>query len=339
MTLLAAYQEYDAPVLVGDALCTSIVSKSLRKKVYLISPNLVVGWTGYLRTARIVIFELFSRFSGRLVASTELEAALTNLSFPGMSDYDVKIVGWVIDDKPKCFIWQSSYPTEVFYNATYFEGSGEQYFESVLKSNILSGGDPPRAPHAFSNEVAAVQSTLVYCGEAFFNEVLAFDKWQETFGFAYEILVYAHGRFWPLGPTVYLGWEYQWNPTTQTGKAILSPFIAKMNFREHYSVLQKAIHEELRIKSCRNYPIRPVYDCVFNEDLKKLRFDLAADHYVHYFVTHPPVDGKVFRLCYVSGRTQAGDKVALTFKDGLPMFDVNTSVFDEFFKQAFEVAR
>src|SRR5688572_8557153 len=110
MTLLAAYQEYGAPILVGDALCTSIVSKSLKKKVYLISPNLVVGWTGFLRTARIVIFELFSRFSGKQVLFTELESALTRLSFPGMSEFGVKIVGWVVDDKPRCFIWQSSYP-------------------------------------------------------------------------------------------------------------------------------------------------------------------------------------------------------------------------------------
>lgn len=99
-----------------------------------------------------------------------------------------------------------------------------------------------------------------------------------------------------------------------------------MNFREHYSILQKAIHDELRIKSCRNYPIKPVYDCVINEDLKKVRFDLTADHYVHYFVIHPPVDGKVFRLCYVSGPTQDGDKVALEFSDGSPSFNVNTLV-------------
>ena len=28
----------------------------------------------------------------------------------------LKIVGWIIDDQPSPFIWQSSYPAEVFYN-------------------------------------------------------------------------------------------------------------------------------------------------------------------------------------------------------------------------------
>ena len=107
-----------------------------------------------------------------------------------------------------------------------------------------------------------------------------------------------------------------------------------MNFREHYSILQKAIHQELQIKSCRNYLIRPVYDYVIKEDLRKVRFDLTADHYVHYFVIHPPVDGQLFRLCYVSGRSQPGDKLTLAFRDGSPTFDINTSVFDELFRSA-----
>jgi hypothetical protein len=136
-----------------------------------------------------------------------------------------------------------------------------------------------------------------------------------------------------------VGWIYRWDIASQTGRAILSPFIAKMNFREHYSILQKAIHQDLQIKSCRNYLIRPVYDCVIKEDLRKVRFDLTADHYVHYFVIDPPVDRQVFRVCYVSGRTQTGDKVALTFKNGSPKFDVNTSVFDEMFRKAISLSR
>lgn len=339
VTLLAAYQAHGLPVLVGDALCTSTVSRSLRKKVYFISPNLVVGWTGYLITARTVIFELSARFWGKQVTTAELENALCNLSFLGMADFDVKIVGWLIDDQPRAFIWQSSYPKEVFYNAYYFEGSGEQYFESVLKSHIVTGGDPPRTPHKFSKEIAAVQETLVSCGEAFFSEILASEKWQETFGFAYEVLVYAYERFWPLGPTVYVGWQYRWNVATQTGEAVLSPFIAKMNFRQHYSILQKASHNNLRIEKCRNYPIRPVYDCDIKEDLSKLRFNIDADHYVHYFVTNPPVNGQLFRVSYVCGRTQPGDKVTLTFNDGVPCFDVNTTAFDEMFRQGFEAAK
>ncbi|HET6889987.1 MAG TPA: hypothetical protein VFH31_02700 [Pyrinomonadaceae bacterium] len=93
------------------------------------------------------------------------------------------------------------------------------------------------------------------------------------------------------------------------------------------------------IKSCRNYPIRPIYDCVINEDLSKVRFDIAADHYVHYFVLHPPVDGLVPKLCYVCGRTQPGDKVALTFDNGQPKFEVDTSRLDQMFRDAIAAAK
>ncbi|HET6889986.1 MAG TPA: hypothetical protein VFH31_02695 [Pyrinomonadaceae bacterium] len=206
MTLLATYETYGSSVLVGDALVTIAGSpSSLRKKVYIVGPNLVIGWTGYLRTARVVVFELLSRFWDKHVDISSLESTLCNLNFDGMSEFNVKIVGSIVDTQPRSFIWQSSYPKEVFYNDYYFEGSGEKYFESVLKFHILSGGDPPRPQHKFSNEVAAAQSTLVYCGQAFFDEVLAFENWTQTFGFAYEVLVYAYGKFWPLGPNSVCG--------------------------------------------------------------------------------------------------------------------------------------
>lgn len=342
MTLLAGYKSHGLPILVGDTICgfmanQSFHPRSLRKKVYIISPNLAIGWTRSLSSAEVVVSRVMNEFDGKTVTRRDFELFLKTLKFDGMIKSDVHLIGWIVDEEPKCFIWHSNDPTEVYYDDSYFVGTGEKYFESVLNSSLLHGGDRPRKPQQYSEEVAAVQQTLVYCGEAFFQEVMAAERWYESFGFAYEILLYAYEQFWPLGSTLYVGWEYRWDPKTQTGRPILSPFVAKLNFREHYSVLQKAQHHKLKIKNLRNYLVRPVYEHEIKEDLKKLRFDFNADHYVHYFVIHPPVDGKVFRLCYVSGKTQKGDKVWLRFKNGKPKFEVNTTPFDAIFRQALGV--
>ena len=50
MTLVAAYKHFEVPVLVGDMAVTMSGDhkfRTLRKKIYRISPNFVIGWTGH----------------------------------------------------------------------------------------------------------------------------------------------------------------------------------------------------------------------------------------------------------------------------------------------------
>jgi hypothetical protein len=333
MTLLAAHRLHDIPVLVGDALCTAPDSQSLKKKIYLITPNLAVGWTGYAITAASVIGEMLSAFKAKTVMRTDLESFFGGFSCPGMYERDVKIVGWIVDDQPSPFIWQSSYPSEVFYSDFYFEGTGERYYESVIRSELLSGITPDRSGN-INVALAAAHSALSYCGQAFFSEQLDYASWDRTFGFAYEVIVHGYGRFWPLGATMYLPWTYHWNPETETGRAELAPQLWKMNFLGDYSVLQRADYDDLKPSACRNYPIRPVYPHGIDmEQVRKLRFTASADFYVHYFVLHPPqVNGLRLGLCLVGDRTS--DKVSVYQTDKGVRFRANTTFFDETFREA-----
>ena len=85
MTLLAAHRLHDIPVLVGDALCTAPDSKSLKKKIYMITPNLAVGWTGFSITAAAVIGEMRSAFAEQTVTRPDLESFFTSFNCAGMS--------------------------------------------------------------------------------------------------------------------------------------------------------------------------------------------------------------------------------------------------------------
>jgi hypothetical protein len=254
MTLLAAHRLNGMPVLIGDAVCTSPDSRSLKKKIYLITPNLAVGWTGYAITAASVIGELLSTFKDKTVVRSELESFFKGFSCHGMYERDVKIVGWIVDDQPTPFIWNSSYPSEVFYNDYYFAGAGEQYYESLLESNLI-GGITPNRDGNINMAVAAAQEALMHCGQAFFSEHLDYSTWDRTFGFAYEVIVHGYGRFWPLGSTMYLPWTYHWNRQTQTGRSELTPLIWKMLFFGDYSSMKQMTgvkrNQDRLLLSCR----------------------------------------------------------------------------------------
>src|SRR6266404_1280860 len=254
MTLLAAHRLHDIPVLVGDALCTAPDSKSLKKKIYLITPNLAVGWTGFSITAAGVIGEIRSAFGEQTITRPDLESFFTSFNCDGMAEREVTVIGWLIDDKPSPFIWHSSYPNEVYYDDFYFEGSGKEYYESVTRSSLLSGTSPG-ASGSIDVALSAAHSALSYCGQAFFSEQLDYAIWDKTFGFAYEVIAYRYPRFWPLGRTMYLPWTYYWDAQTKTGRPELASRLWKMNFLGDYSVLQSADHQDLKLSACRNYPV------------------------------------------------------------------------------------
>lgn len=332
MTLLAAHRLHDIPVLIGDAVCTAPGSRSLKKKIYLISPNLAVGWTGYAITASSVIGELLSTFKDKIVTRSDIESFFKDFYCQGMYERDIKIVGWIVDDQPSPFIWQSSYPSEVFYNDYYFEGSGEKYYELLLQSNVLEGTTPSR-DGTINIALAAAHEALMHCGQAFFSEQLDYASWDRTFGFAYEVIVYAYGRFWPLGSTMYLPWTYHWDPQTETGRAELAPRIWKMLFFGEYSVLQRNEYKDGNV-SPKHYVIKPVYthDIDLNQ-LESLSFTTKADFYVNYFVLHPtPIAGQRLGMCIVGDATS--DKVFLTETDERIHFQVNNAFLNEKFREA-----
>jgi hypothetical protein len=63
MTLVAAYKINDIPVLIGDMALTKGEMRSLRRKAYIIAPNLAVAWAGHAIVANRVISELRQAFS------------------------------------------------------------------------------------------------------------------------------------------------------------------------------------------------------------------------------------------------------------------------------------
>lgn len=131
MTLVAAYRENGIPVLLGDFLLTADGQPSgLRKKIHLISSNLVVGWTGTLIAAIPVLKDLHSEFNGRHVSKDEFERFLKNYPPANFGSFSVLLIGWIIDGEQHCFWWNSERPVDLFYEPYVYFGTGGDRIKS-----------------------------------------------------------------------------------------------------------------------------------------------------------------------------------------------------------------
>lgn len=322
-------------MLVGDALTTAPGSKGLRKKVYLISPNLVVGWTGSLIVARQIIPDLFRRFYETEVRKWELDGFLTSYDVAQFASYDVRLVGWVIDGTPHCFTWHSGYPGQVFVNDSYVFGTGERYFQEITDPAraVVSGGSTGEQPDDPPKDFIAIYEALVHTGQAFFEELLFPEQWNPTFGFAYEILAYNEGRFKAVHTVSHIGWDYHWDSDSKTGTGRLAPFLARFIHNGNCSIIQRAIHNDLKVKSYKNYIVRPVYDNDIDPSLANSEFSIIADFYVHYILLRP-YQKHPFRLCFVTSTGVNRQPLWVETSGGQPSIEIDTKFIDQIFIEA-----
>jgi hypothetical protein len=332
MTLLAAYKIDDIPILVGDAVTTALSYKGLRRKIYLISPNLVLGWTGYLRVAREIIPDIFRTFYNTQVEKEEFERFLTSYDTEQFGMLDVRLTGWLYNDVHNCFLWQSGYPSEVFYNDSYFEGTGEKYFEDVLRPDHakVAGGSNPQTPN--NKEYFALYETLAHTGEAFFSELLFPEQWNQTFGFAYEIFGFIDGRFRAVHTVTHLGWDYYWEPISKTGTPRLATFAAKYIHRGDCSIIQQVNHKDLALTTYTNYIVMPVYDWHPSEEIVKAEFSFLSDFYVHYILLRPYTQYPI-RLCFVTGSGEPRQPIWIEKQGNRIFAGMESEYVDEIFRK------
>jgi hypothetical protein len=281
MTLIAAYKHYEVPVLVGDMAITRNGDRkfrSLRKKIYRISPNFVIGWTGYEIIAKKIISSLWKTFKDKTVKKESLEDYLINFEAKDFGSLYTKFIGWIIDYEPHCFLWNCLYPKQIFYNQSYIDGSGKGYFEN-LKQQSWQHGNSNLLPQIDK----IILSILSDISKMRFEESLYKKTWDISFGAAYDILLFINGSFKFIPSIIYIGWDYHWNSSKETGVLEQAPIIMKYNYMGDFSILQEALFGKYYDGRTINYLSRPLYDEMKIADLSNYPLSLQSYYYVNYF--------------------------------------------------------
>lgn len=180
-------------MLLGDFLITQQDGQtSLRKKIRRIGPNIAIGWTGNLFAAETAL-EHLGRTLGENSTRDEVEAALLGVDVSSMPG-TVTLVGWVVDDGPTAFHWQSSYPTGVNVGDPWYVGSGGQLLETIRGPSGYSAvkGEDPRL-HALDVATALMS-----------DEARGKSLRRLQVGHAYELISWNEGRFDYIDDILYL---------------------------------------------------------------------------------------------------------------------------------------
>jgi hypothetical protein len=170
MTLIAAFQIENTPVLAADLLLRSpapttgsapaviepVAGQQLprsyypinpaaaaqlpgltgyeisgtRRKAIVVSQNLYLAWSGNAYSGARLVGEIRSRFSGRVVSLQEL-AGLLAAQQALTGPFAVHVVGWLKAEKLHCFRWNSEWPAEIFEADEQVDGLGEGIFQQM----------------------------------------------------------------------------------------------------------------------------------------------------------------------------------------------------------------
>jgi hypothetical protein len=283
MTLLAAFQNCETPILLGDFLLTSPGQIGSRKKVHLISPNLVVGWTGNRLSARLVLRDLHAEFAGQNVTRIALENFLTRYPTADLSSLEVRLVGWVVDGEAKCFLWNSLYPTELFYEGSHFDGSGAAAFEMLLnqRSIIVDATAATRTEQA-------IKFALIKSGKLIAKEIMIDIDAVAGFGFGFEILYFDGKQFRFVDNVLYSAFDVFLNVKTSEISTVFLGGIVKYRSFENYSVIQMSFPVENLTKL---FAMTAVFDDMPDlkdripeiDTSKNEKFSLVSDYYCIYY--------------------------------------------------------
>jgi hypothetical protein len=232
MTLVAAFRVIGAPALLGDLLITSPGGhESTRKKIVKLADNLVVGWTGHLVAAQLVISTLQHSLGGSLATFTWLRDTLTSFNQNEFGILDVILVGWLVDNESEtCFRWRSDYASEVFTGDPMIDGSGA---ESIFRDIGLGLNSAKLIPPDYE-ERRKVLGRLM--GELMREEIRGPTNRPYGFGHGFEVLLFENGRF-EYVDILYYALQYTMLADGKYESFSLIEPIVKFTHREGYTIV------------------------------------------------------------------------------------------------------
>jgi hypothetical protein len=191
MTLIAGFHSFGSPTLVGDLMVTASGGTfTHQKKVLLIHDNFALAWTGHLVAAHLVIRTIQSSLSFNNITLESVREVLTHSETSDLGRIEVRLIGWVIDARGQhCFLWNSSYPRELYLQPSHCDGSGELTALASIGTQGLHHESPTDPNQSDEDRRGALSVT---------TGLMAYEFWGPStrphgFGLGYEILQLVNG--------------------------------------------------------------------------------------------------------------------------------------------------
>ena len=265
------------------------VPRGLCQKIAIVSPNLVVGWSGSYNTARDVISELQRRVVAKRYTADTLQRDLNDLLPPHDAENSIGLLGFIRDPDNRISYWGRNYypvKTRVFGKVGLL-GSGLADIEKFLTQN-------DRVPHAEYNVQINVLEQSVGFGLFMSGALLRIEAERaaslaQFYGGGYEIAVSERGEFKKVDEVLYAFWSVD---VDVEAKRMGGNFLPSRVFRYSYKDDLLRIRSVSFVRSGKTTSAReqmffvpPIYrDLLSHERADKSKPDLNTRWLCNYFL-------------------------------------------------------
>jgi hypothetical protein len=206
-----------------------------KKKLHRINDDLALGWTGPLSFAKEIVGDLHRAFHSTTCSYDQLKDFLARYPVQSLGREPFALVGWVTDvptGKGVCFRWDSTSPHQPRCGSPQLAGTGEWTMASIL-------GDR-RDPASPASDVytAAAGEGLYDLATLQMDELVGQSYQRERFGFAYEVLVHANGRFEYVDDVLFMALDVVYDVSTERGELTIPLLAYKYRSFDTFSVVR-----------------------------------------------------------------------------------------------------
>ncbi len=333
MTLIAGFKAYGTPFLIGDFLITNDGKEAgLRKKIIRISNNFVLGWTGHLMAADLIIKVLQDSLQNNNPDFTTVEEVLLNFDIAELGKQSCHLICWVIDQKEQhCFRWNSQYPDTIFPGCPLYDGSGDRLIEAMAGDKGLFDKNNP----SHESLLRAKSSVIEILSKLYESELNSEPNRKYGFGFGYEALFLSeNNKFEYLDNILYLGMDFYFDNGEKFVKSIfcdsLAKYIALQNFSYICKFSIKNDRQDRSIITPLGHSSKTTAVNLLQNIMVDKNFPLKAEYYCIVAVFHSP-DFESFPITYIIDRDDQ-PPIQIKIQDNTLHYGQNTEYIERIFK-------
>jgi hypothetical protein len=333
VTAVAAVLVAGTPTLVGDVVLSDGEGKRIGHagKLYVLPPNVAIGWSGKLTLATTAITRLRHELRHRVATVEDLEEALSNLEdLRERPNEKLEITGWIVTPiGPKVIRWASHYRPVTVCDAENDIGSGGRDLRRMLVEPPIGEGNSQGHDQAPMKLISGFM-------EARFEEMLLRDTWPQTWGAAYDAIVYQEGAFRWLPKLTYVGWDVRLDGDDRITEIKQAPVVFTQE-HAHPCTLMLA-----KVVGAADHEVKVSYPIDHEPDPDLYlgwRYSVVSPYYANYLRVFCP-NNFLMKMCLAAeNATAAGVMYHAGSDDADPRFRVNRSVLEPMIRKMLEKAR
>ncbi len=306
--------------MVGDVVLTTHGDRfegGYAGKIYVLAPNVAMGWSGKLTLASLAIRRVREGLGGRVATTEDLGRVLDSLGDLRGGRDSLDLTGWIVAaEGPRVIRWASYFDPVRFSDTENAIGDGGAALRRMLAEPEIGMGNS----EGYDTAPLKLVSGFL---EARFEEAFQGRDWPRTWGAAYDALAFQEGNFRWLPKLSYVGWDVHLDEQDRIVSITQAPVIFT---QEHVHPCTLMFTKPVGSTDHEVQVSTPIDRAVDIDAFLRRPYSAASYYYANYFRVFEP-SNHLLKLCLAAKQaTPKGVMCHVGADDSDPRFSVNVPV-------------